>query len=263
VNIESFVIPHALSALICEGWEKIHAPYSGASIYRVEQAEGGTGFLKILPVPHREPLEQYSQKLQWLESRLSVPAVLHYSKDERFEYLLMSEVEGIDGSDSVFKEDPAFIIRKLAEALKQVHAVDINDCPFDYTLPKRLIEIKQKTESGEIDKKKLEEELGDRFDNLYQRLMANPFSSEDLVFTHGDYSVPNIIIRGTDISGFIDLADAGVADKYRDLAAMHYSIIRNHGEQWTGLLYEEYGIANVDLEKIRYYELLEAFCCGA
>ncbi|MCQ6563758.1 APH(3') family aminoglycoside O-phosphotransferase [Paenibacillus mendelii] len=262
MKIDSFLIPNELSALIREGWEKIHAPYSGAATYRVEQVSGITGYLKILPVPHREPLEQYSQKLQWLETRLPVPAVLHYSKDERFEYLLMSEIEGIDGSDSVFKEDPAFIIRKLAEALKQVHAVEINDCPFDYTLSKRLDEIKHKIEAGSIDKKKLEEEFGDRFDNLYQWLIQSPYSSsEELVFTHGDYSVPNIIIRGKDISGLIDLADAGVADKYRDLAAMHYSIIRNHGEQWTGLLYEEYGISNVDLEKIRYYELLEAFSC--
>jgi aminoglycoside phosphotransferase len=187
---------------------------------------------------------------------------LFYSpKDENLEYLLMSEVVGIDASDSTYKENPEFLIRKLGEALKQVHKIEINDCPFDYTLNKRLKEIIQKTEAGMINRKRLEEEFNDSFENLYQTLITTTFSSEYLVFTHGDYSVPNVVIHNRSISGFIDLADSGVADKYRDLAAMHYSIIRNHGEQWTGLLYEEYGITNVDLEKIKYYDLLEAFCC--
>ncbi|UVI29366.1 APH(3') family aminoglycoside O-phosphotransferase [Paenibacillus spongiae] len=261
MQIESFTLPNELAVLIREGWEKIHAPYSGASTYRVEQVTGSTGFLEILPIPHREPLAQYSQKLRWLAARLPVPNVIHYSKDERFEYLLMSEIKGIDGSDARFKENPAFIIRKLAQALKQVHAVEINDCPFDCRLHARLNEIVRKVEAGAINKESIEEEFEDRFDHLYQRLISHPYSTEDLVFTHGDYSVPNVIIRGTDISGFIDLADAGVADKYRDLAAIHYSIIRNHGEEWTGLFYEEYGISNVDLEKIRFYDLLDGFSC--
>lgn len=154
------------------------------------------------------------------------------------------------------------LIRKLAQALKQVHKVEIKDCPFDYRLNQRLKNIIQRQNAGLIDRQKVEEEFdGHSFDELYQSLVTSTFLSEDLVFTHGDFSVPNVVINNTGISGFIDLADAGVADKYRDLAAMHFSIIRNYGEEWLNLFYKEYGTPDIDLEKIKFYDVLEAFCC--
>lgn len=263
MQIEEYNISDELSALIIqEKCKKVHAPYSGASTYRVDLVSGQGTYLKILPIPHREPLRQYREKLIWLEGKLPVPKVLHYSRNDEFEFLLMSEIVGYDGSHPIHRENIGCLIRKLAQALRQIHNVEIEECPFDFKLNRRLIGINKRYDAGLIDRRKVEEEfVGRNFEELYQALATNTFHSEDLVFTHGDFSVTNVIINDISLGGFIDLADAGVADRYRDLAAMHYSIIRNYGEEWLDLFYKEYGILDINLEKIKFYDVLEAFCC--
>lgn len=85
---------------------------------------------------------------------------------------------------------------------------------------------------------------------------------EDLVFTHGDYSLPNIIINGGSISGFIDLGNSGVADRYYDLAVAEKSIIRNFGKEYVELFFAHYDIEDIDYKKIRFYQLVEKFVWG-
>lgn len=132
-----YVLPSDLAKILYNtSWKHIDAPYSGASTYHIQGEL--TGYLKILPVGHREPLRNYRDRLLWLKGKLA---------------------DGI-------------------------------------------------------------------------------------------------------ISGFIDLADAGISDKYRDLSAIHRSLIRNFGAEWVNSFYEEYGMIEVDFEKLKFYDLVECLACG-
>jgi len=53
---------------------------------------------------------------------------------------------------------------------------------------------------------------------LLQELLDKKPAGEDLIFTHVDYCLPNIIINNWDISGFIDWDSGGIAGRYQDLA---------------------------------------------
>ncbi|CAF1629466.1 unnamed protein product [Adineta ricciae] len=55
---------------------------------------------------------------------------------------------------------------------------------------------------------------------------------EDLVFTHGDYCLPNIIFDDNECRaiGFVDLGCAGIADRYHDIALGLWSIQYNLGD---------------------------------
>lgn len=82
--------------------------------------------------------------------------------------------------------------------------------------------------------------------------------SEESVLTHGDFCLPNILIKDNQVTGIVDWGYAGLGDRYRDFAAVVYSIGRNLGEQWVERFFAEYGISELDQEKLRYHRLLYA-----
>jgi aminoglycoside phosphotransferase len=93
---------------------------------------------------------------------------------------------------------------------------------------------------------------------IYQELLARIPKSEDLVFTHGDYCLPNIIAKNCRIRGFTDLGMAGIGDRYQDLALAVRSIRYNlKAEKCVRLFLDKYGLKDVDFSKIDYYILLD------
>ncbi|SDP06533.1 Phosphotransferase enzyme family protein [Paenibacillus sp. yr247] len=83
--------------------------------------------------------------------------------------------------------------------------------------------------------------------------------TEDLVFTHGDYCLPNIIINNGKVHGFIDWGRAGVADRYQDLALAIRSIKYNFGNEYIYAFLDNYGLTELDESKVIYYQLMDEF----
>ncbi len=212
-------------------------------------------FLKVAQHGAREPLWELKDRLLWLEGRLSAPRVLYYGEDEEYEYLYSSRVPGImacevdpDSDEHVFAHDMPRLVGLLAQGLHMVHSVAMSDCPFDRRLGPRLATIRERVKQGLVSEKD------------YRALLAlRPSGEEDLVFTHGDFCMPNIMIdqQRMQISGFIDLGMAGVADRYHDLALASWSLGYNFGPGWDGLLLQAYGISEPDWHKIQFYQRLD------
>ena len=79
------------------------------------------------------------------------------------------------------------------------------------------------------------------------------------VTTHGDYCLPNIIIHGDQVSGFIDLGYVGIGDPYRDFISAKYSVRRNLGEEWVQPFFDAFGIESPDEQKLAWYRQIQAF----
>jgi kanamycin kinase len=75
------------------------------------------------------------------------------------------------------------------------------------------------------------------------------------MITHGDYCVPNNVFDRGRLSGFVDLGDLGVADRWRDLAVATWSLERNIGPGWEDLFLRTYGVER-DPSRTRFYRLL-------
>ena len=70
---------------------------------------------------------------------------------------------------------------------------------------------------------------------------------------HGDFCLPNILVKDGKISGFIDLGDSGIGDPWRDYAWCIWSLEYNlKTDAYTGLLLEKLGI-EFDQEKFDKY----------
>lgn len=60
---------------------------------------------------------------------------------------------------------------------------------------------------------------------------------------HGDYCLPNILVKNGKINGFVDLGGAGIGDPWRDYAWCIWSLEYNLGtKEYTPLLLEKLGI---------------------
>ena len=70
---------------------------------------------------------------------------------------------------------------------------------------------------------------------------------------HGDYCLPNILVKNGHVSGFVDLGDAGIGDPWCDYAWCIWSLEYNlKSKEYTPLLLEKLGI-EFDEEKFNRY----------
>jgi aminoglycoside phosphotransferase len=235
-----------------------HTGMSASRVYRLERASGENLYLKITARPHSE-LREEKLVLEWLGGKLLVPKVIMFESDAKRDYLLISEIEGVPASDECFHAAPQKTIEQLAKAMKAIHALPIVNCPFDATLDVKIELARRNVELKLVDESDFDEERQGRTAvDLFRELVATKPKHEDLVFTHGDFCLPNIILKNGRVSGFIDLGRAGIADRYQDIALLYRSVKYNFGAKWQPFLFETLEI-EPDFEKIEFYTLLDEF----
>ena len=243
--------------------QTVSSGLSGTRVYRSVRPEGSACYLKVADAPwQREELLAEKERLEWLQGRLPVPQVYAFSADERQSFLLLSEIPGLESCDTSFERDVPTIVRLLAEGLRLIHNAEIANCPFDRRLDHTIALAKRRVEAGLVDEADFDQQRRDtRASELFETLIKSRPEVEDVVFTHGDYCLPNILIEPTSprIAGFIDWGRAGIADRYQDLALAARSLAYNFGPGWEPLLWESYSLQTVDSAKIEFYKLLDEF----
>ena len=214
-------------------------------------------------------MNEQVELLRWLDGKLQVPEVLAYEVLDRKSYLLMSRIAGEMSCDTHYLEHPEVLLEALACGLKMLWSVDVSDCQRRHDLDIQLNEARIRVENDLIDVDDAEPTtFGEGgFDNprhLLEWLEENR-PTEELVFSHGDYCLPNVFLKDGQISGFIDLDHSGVGDKWQDIALCYRSLKHNFDGTYGGKVYEDFnpdmlfeklGI-EPDWDKIRYYILLD------
>ena len=85
------------------------------------------------------------------------------------------------------------------------------------------------------------------------------------VLSHGDFCLPNLFLDNGKISGFIDLEDTGIGDKWSDIADCYRSLKgnsegifggKNYPDVKPDLIFQALGI-KPDAEKLRFFNLLD------
>ncbi len=246
---------------VTDGYHKISLPTvnHGGSVIKLSSHGQASLFLKI--ERHPSTLEQEVSRLHWLEQKLNVPRVVAFASDGTCDFLLLTVVPGKDATEDLPGLSLHDRVGLVATGLWQIHRIDIADCPFDRTLDAELCLARTRVEQGLVSEEDLEDhQKGRSIKAILNDLEERRPSSETAVFTHGDYSLPNIMIDRGRVSGFLDWRDGGIGDPYRDLPIVAKSIVRNWGEEWVDLFYKCYGLQDgVDQEKMEYYRLLYRF----
>lgn len=262
-------LPQAVSRWL-QGYEAepVTVGMSGAGVYRWRKAGKPGLILKVRPDSHDpDPgfrLAPEAEKMRWLSAWVPAPEVLEYSQQDGCEYLLMTEIVGRSGAENWPPEERPRVVVAIAEALRKLHSIPLERCPFDQRLEAKLAQARQRTELGLVDLADFDERWqGKSAEELLEVLLQTRPTDEDLVVCHGDYCLPNVLLKEGKLSGFVDLGRLGVADRYQDLALMTRSLTSDHnpqfGEGWDQVFLEAYGIREPDWTRLEFYRLLDEF----
>lgn len=219
--------------------------------------------------PKEEKFAASLAMLRWLRGRLPVPEVLCAMTEGDTQYLLMSRIPGRMSCDREFTADPEHLAQLLADALRLLWQVDVTDCPHERRLEDDLLEARQRIADGLVDMDDVEPETfgpgGFESPRALLAWLEENRPELEPVLSHGDLCLPNVFIKDGRISGFIDLGDCGVSDRWRDIALCHRSLHHNVRGHYAvepdpdfdpDILFEKLGI-EPNWEKLRYYKLLD------
>jgi kanamycin kinase/aminoglycoside 3'-phosphotransferase-3 len=216
--------------------------------------------------------EHETKLLYWLDGKLPVPKIIEAIVQDGYNFLLMSKLPGEIACSDKNLSNIEDTILALAKGLKMLWTINITDCPCSSTISDKLAQVKYDIDNDLVDMDNFDVETftTEGFKNvldLYNYLDQNR-PVEDLVFSHGDYYLPNIFVSDREITGFLDLGNGGISDRWQDIALCVRTLrsrhmrFANRGEdvyqKYKALLFHQLGI-EPDEEKIRYFILLYEF----
>ena len=245
------VFPLALQPYL-EGVKTIDC--SGQSIATTLYLENGY-YLKIAP---KGSLEKEARFTQWFYDRgLSVEVVLYISEDK--DYLLTKKAEGEVLTDCL--NHPKAICKTLAMGLHQLHSLSVSDFPVSDKIDVYIQTAEENYHKGCFDKSLLVPWIGfaDR-EEAWQLFQANKHRLQRNVIVHGDYCLPNVLMKEGQFSGFIDLGQAGVGDRHIDIYWALWSLWYNLGtDQYTDYFLDYYGRDLIDQDLLKTIAAIETF----
>lgn len=241
-------------------WERDGAGESGSTVFRLHGRPGAPDlYLKHGRGALADELLAEASRLRWLAERLPVPAVVQVRSDAQEAWLLTEALPGetcgalleatTDGRTS--------IVEALARFLRTIHAIPVEDCPFNSGHAVRLAQARLRIDAGLVDEDDFDEErAGWTAEQVWQALQeAAPFSP-DLVVTHGDFSLDNVLVANGEVSGCIDVGRCGVTDRYQDLA-IAWNCLAEFGPALQQRFVSAYGLHTFDKAKLTFHLLLD------
>jgi len=241
-------------------WSQQTIGRSSAAVFRLTAPDGTILFVKTEPAGPLGELAGEAARLRWLATRgIACPRVLAFEDHANRQWLLISALPGHDLASSTYLPAQTSVLL-VAQALRALHGLDVRDCPFDHRLDHRIAAAQACMIAGAVDEQDFDDERSGRTAaSLFAELLARRPQTEDLVVTHGDACLPNMIADDGRFTGFVDCGRLGVADRYQDLALAGWSIRYNLGAPWVEPFLRHYGLSEADADRLAYYRLLDEF----
>lgn len=241
------------------GWKAQSIGASDAGVFRLEAPGRPDLFVKTEELSPLGELPDEGPRLDWLGARgILCPKRLAETWHDGRHWLLMSAIPGTILSSQAGLA-PEQVVDIAADALRHLHALDRTGCPFDHRAESRIALAEARVKAGLVDEEDFDEErAGQTAADVFAELSPLRPCQEDLVVTHGDATLENLLADKGIFSGFIDCARAGLADRHQDLALATRSIRDHFGEVLVERFFARYGITP-DPNRMAFYLLLDEF----
>lgn len=240
-------------------WARDTVRESGGAVYRLHTPGAADRFLKYGSGGVADDIDSEMVRLRWLAGKLPAPRVEAFVRTEGEAWLLMSAMPGRTAWQ-IMDAHPALrsaVVDALAAFLRRLHAIPVDSCPFTSNHAHRLHAARARIDAGLVDTDDFDEEReGWTAEQVWEAMQGRLPFNPDLVVTHGDYSLDNLLIEQGAVAGCIDLGRAGVADRYQDLAIM-WNCLGEFGADCQERFLASYGVAQLDADKLSFHLMLD------
>jgi kanamycin kinase len=253
-------VPPSLLSRLAPGWTAslAYQLIPELTTWRLTHPDGRVRFAKVDTAGHYPTLAGEKERMVWGAAYLPVPVVVPTEEVDGATVLITEALPGTDGTDPEWRHDLPTLVRALGAGLLNFHrAVGEEWCPFRFDVGVALEHVRRRVDAGMIDP-------ANQFHPEHRHLTATSALAllertapeyEDLVVCHGDYCPPNALLCGGKVTGYVDLGELGVADRWLDIAVGGWSAGWNFGAELEPLFYEGYGI-EPEPDRIAFYRLL-------
>ncbi|MGN7159225.1 APH(3')-I family aminoglycoside O-phosphotransferase [Sphingomonas sp. SAFR-052] len=241
-------------------WARDMVGESGGSIHRLYGKAGAPDlFLKQGEAAVADDVIAKMVRLRWLTGRVAVPELVRFEATVDAAWLLTTALPGRTAWQILDAEPERAgeTVDALADFLRALHAVPVDDCPFDSGHAVRLRAARARIDAGLVDEDDFDDaRQGWRAEQVWDAIQRLLPLTPDPVVTHGDFSLDNLLIENGRVVGCIDLGRVGVADRYQDLAILGHCL-DEFGDGLTERMFGRYGIRQPDQRKIDFHLLLD------
>ena len=187
---------------------------------------------------------------------LGVEVIDYISCDK--DYLVTRKADGCDAASKIYLENPKKLCDVLGEGLRALHELKIEDCPVN-RMEAYFGTVDENYNKGIFDASIFYNGDISR-DEAYRIACENKkyFLRDTLI--HGDFCLPNIMLKDFKISAFIDVGNGGMADRHIDLFWGAWSLWYNlKTDKYTDRFFSSYGKDKINADAIRVVSAMECF----
>ena len=249
INTTPEDFPRALRPII---FGKIYDSSSSpeARVYFIESAGA---YLKRAPLGtlYREAkMDEYFHSLG-----LSGKVLSYINEGE--DWLLTEAVRGEDATAECYLESPGRLAALMGEQLRRLHETDFSTCPITDRMSDYFDLAEKNYRAGIYD---LSYSGLSSAEKAWDIVNHGRDSLESRVLLHGDFCLPNIILKDWKLSGYIDLGSGGVGDRHVDLFWGAWTLAYNlKTDKYRDVFFDAYGRELVDEDKLDIIAAAECF----
>jgi kanamycin kinase len=221
---------------------------ASAQTYLIEHTT--SFFLKIAPLGS---LQREAGMYCFLSGHGLASTPLRFLQEGEKDYLITQALDGEDGIAPEHLQNPERLAQVFGQSLRKLHSLPTTGCPY----PNRMAEI-----DAEISEKRFNspgdlEILSEGKEVAWQKYQSVKHLAKDEVLIHGDYCLPNIILKNFQFQGFIDVGYGGVGDRHYDIWWGIWTLWYNlKTHRYRDAFTEAYGRELVDPERLELCRLV-------
>lgn len=213
----------------------------------------GGYFLKRAP---RASLEKEALLGRYFHKKGLTSSILEYlSFDE--DWLLTEKIDGEDATHAMYLSDPKRLAQLSGELLRSLHELDFADCPVQNRMDEYFATVDENYKRKEYDLSYSDIKSADE---AYRIAKAGQDYLVNDTLLHGDYCLPNFLLKDWKFSGFIDLGHGGVGDRHVDIFWGAWTLRFNLGtDDYRDRFFDAYGRDRINKDALLTISAAEVF----